>query len=358
MQIKSQLISIFCAKLALLCCLYSNVLCADTLPNLSTADLTQISHRTYLIYRRFYTIQRLEKIMNMFHTMNNTKKLRPFNMNTIATHSLLMPHNNKQPKAGHLNDLRPLFNEWDDFIAYRSLDDVVFVERLSKEIYIISVDFLSQFNPIGNQKKVDMLPFQKNIKRKNLSNDHYDISYIATADEIAERFYCIERIKPAIRILEQLAPTTTGLKKDAVFEDTIEFASENVRACVDAIENQKSIAPLIKEWHKFKQYRLINDSTYARELFLCIFIALKNILFSLYEPRSATDKAYASGYAAIQDFDEEEILYEIDLLTRELPYLINAPTKPIFSFPIPNTSTLVAFGAGAAIASLAYSLTR
>jgi len=216
---------------------------------------------TNYIYRRFYFIKRLEKIMDTFSRLNKTL-------------SLSTPHAPTNSRSGHDTDiktilyqnrrinidrifdvdntdafvhpiikkslntiktkrnLRPLFTVWDSFKSYKLIEDQLLIEEFTKEIFVISRNLLlsslesrnlDNFDITESRQQLSLcscclldlidvyidkfLAIQPEYNAEDTQLPHkylhtlHDLKPLIHMDDIVERFYHVKRLE---RIMSQI----------------------------------------------------------------------------------------------------------------------------------------------------------
>lgn len=267
-------------------------LCADT------ADYVAIDEHTFLVYRRYYfiarldnTIQLLAKLYTESHMHQAMLAGRPVDFEEILPHYECEKLKHKAVKYSiacirQTDCIKPLFMVWDSFKSYKLLKDDLFIEDFSKEIFLIArntINHLQHCQQVYHLKHscmdypISSYTFDKllhgiDVMTKHLcgcltyeveerSNivDLNDLRFFINTDDVAFRFYCLKRIKKAMQFLMTLP------EKDLVISH-IPDQDLQVKTYRD-----KNIMQL---WDDLKQYKHIDDDQYMRYFIYSVYVLL------------------------------------------------------------------------------------
>jgi hypothetical protein len=320
----------------------------------------EISSFTELIYKRYYFIARLEKIID-FYQLFATDPHCNINLffadnDAIQTTIYLFKHEAIKHSLDEMcsrHSFAPLVALWHDFIAYKFLDDEIFLEDFTKLILILSkkiffhiipreqlatelphnhVIFSAENDLSTDIKRIDYtdalirhLQEKENpcnvIKSTNLSIDHIKHGY---TQSVSKRFYYIQRLKHPIATLLECNRLFFHCfqHSDAVcgIDTKSSFSHEYIKECIKTIETTKALDSLLYLWNDFEHYKLVEDEQFVHEFLKIIFIIQKNIVFYTAKNKINFSLDYfIMIYENIDSLPLEELLNAIDLLTHELP---------------------------------------
>lgn len=326
--------------------LFFNLMHADFSDRMSIID-----KETFLVYRRYYFIARLDntiellkklylksdqrKIMLLGHQVDSEEILpryecEKFKHKTIR-YSIACIH--------ETDCIKPLFNVWDSFKGYKLLKDDLFIEDFSKEIFLImrnTINYLQRcqlvegfkhscmYSPI-NAYSLDVLlqdidcmvgylhncsnSSQEVIERFNNLADLKDLRFLVNTDDVAFRFYCLKRIRRVMDFLGMLSPEELSVSHKE--DGEIQFKPYK----------NKSVVQL---WDDLVQYKYIDDEQSMR-YFLC---SLYIILYQQTKKHNLLDDEaleVEEGYMMIEnhmdDMPIEELLDAIDGIMNNIVHI-------------------------------------
>ena len=219
----------------LICCfaLSTTILCIndDELKE-NNQERLPIQEQTYLVYRRYYFVARLDKtirlLAKMYHEVSSMQGIlaeKHITFDEIVPEETYRLFTHKQirksvKEISHTRSLKPLFMVWDSFKSYKSLRDDLLVEDFSKEIFIITrntIDSLHKHDVLSMPKVKSPLQLEDRFNvladmtyvlddlLLGCSNDASfrakdmgDIHLAVHTDEVAYRFYCVRRLRAAL----------------------------------------------------------------------------------------------------------------------------------------------------------------
>ncbi len=303
---------------------------------------TPIEEQTFFVYRRYYFIARLDRtiklLAKLYHETSNMQAM--FVGKSIDFKNLLpeyecskLRHNSVKhsiKSIHHTCSLKPLFMVWDSFKSYKALQDDLFVEDFSKEIFIIarntinhielcqqSIEFkhpcmqhtitayilhdLLDDMDVMTQHLSCCLQDHFNINVPLRSADMSDLKLSVSTDEVAFRFYCLKRIEKVVKFLLVRPPEQLVIPDRcySVFRHA-EFGQH--------IRKRKTFIQL---WEDVKQYKYIDDDQFTRDF-------LKYILMLLHKQnnisRSLSYEDVEAIHNQIEKMPIEEMLNAIDSL--------------------------------------------
>lgn len=327
-------------------------------------------HFTNYVYRRFYFINRLHKTMTLFFTLD--KNLHPKNRSLnyeILFNFDLLPFQHNKIKNSILDmqkkrSLKPLFMIWTDFVNYQSIDDQLLVEEFTKEILVVSRNLIISSQTIPNQeKKTYFSEFFKTIALPPCALldiiDNYvslflhynpslaqlvqwiphfidekkytriiDLKPFVHVDEVIERFYHIQRLNKPLVMLEKANTFPIYIRMNYItkspfleIHNIASFSHPNIISCMKVMNQTKTLEPLIELWQDIEQYKHIHDTLLMRE-FLILVYAMYIDLHSQLCAHQKNNRAIIL-LETIESLPLEEILQAIDILSKELPSLLD-----------------------------------
>jgi hypothetical protein len=296
---------------------------------------------TNFVYRRFYFINRLEKIMNSFSRINKTitktitTKTSPgprdrhlnidriFNLDIAESFSHPMIKNSLNTIKTK-RSLRPLFTVWDSFKSYKLIEDQLLIEEFTKEIFVISRNLiLSSLDADDTQEQgtnftrdhdihpmlslcscclLDMIDIYLdqflqiqtahkhtgNIDdpQKNINSVH-DLKPFIHMDDIVERFYHLQRLQRPMAHLYFLYKggypyrlnRSIQIKNSTIIIDNYtQFTHPDIVSCIKVMQQTQSWLPLIQLLCEVKRYKFIQDQGFMHELSCLLFVISHTIV--------------------------------------------------------------------------------
>ena len=333
-----------------------------------------ITHFTNHINKRYYFIARLEKTITLLNNIKQMEKKQTAFRQPLDIDPIINFENGPTFYHSHIKksitlmqetkSLIPLFMVWEEFAAYKFLEDELFIEDFTKEIFVISKNLLTfissgslykQHN-LNFQTTVDML-YEQGLKAPitqlpdyielfmkqffalyhrqlahlpihDNNSIHRSIQLIQTVDteEITMRFYVIQRIKKALDIL---VTTDQAIYPFFILDNTVVFKHEQIIECIDLMESLTTTQPLIKLWEDYKQFKYIDDQLFTKELLMVIFLVYKNIIDThpMYYQKNKKKLDIIALYETISSLPIEELLTAIDIIIDAVE--ISGLKKPI-----------------------------
>jgi len=141
-----------------------------------------------------------------------------------------------------------------------------------------------------------------------------------TIDIVMSRFYFLQRVLPAIRLLRQQRPKKsffTKCKRQNIYNN-VSFKNEHIIRMINDMQEQKSIHPLFCTWEALHCYKYIQDTTIMKE-FTLVVVLIINSLYGHHHGEQAVKKAKES----LDELSLEEMLTMLDFLIDEVPEFID-----------------------------------
>jgi hypothetical protein len=319
------------------------------------------------IFRRYYFIQRLKTTMDLFNEINKTIKTNNHSINTQKIFefdpSLSFKHHRIQESIEQIKknkNFKPLFIVWQDFAAYKSLDDQLFIEEFTKEIFVISKNVFLNTKPqdplyqtllttktpsccleqllteidtfTDSILQSDELPFYfyNQILTKNKT-----IKPLAHINDVILHFYYIKRLSSSFFFLLFLhnngyvyTQTAYNLNKKSLIIDSIEFSHAKIISCIKTMHITASLKPLLLLLNEIRHYRYMQDAHFIHEMILLLFITYKHIFWQTTKVGVfASNKSVFTTIMTISETLDQlpiaEVLNAIDMLVEELPAFLN-----------------------------------
>ena len=312
------------------------------------------------VFRRYYFIKRLKKSIELFDKINknivNNNHSIDFQKLFEFDSSINFKHHRIKESIEQIKmkqNFKPLFIVWQDFVSYKSLDDQLFIEEFTKEIFVISKNVLLQTKPNKafystvflfqslqglTESLLDEIDIiTDNIIHKNIpiqlyqKQKYHDFKPLAHINDIIKHFYYIKRLQPSISVTNLLRQNNYYYKQDLTIQKnnsvslhSIIFHHYKIVACIKAMNTTACLKPLLFLLREVKQYRQIQDESFIRELLLLILIVYKDILAQATNDNdlTTTKSALTTIVEITHTIDQlpiAELLNTIDMLVEELP---------------------------------------
>lgn len=303
------------------------------------ADNTTINRGTYLTFRRYYFISRLEKTMKLLLKIQSAQRhplraLRSDSFDISLFHDKRIIRSLK--RIEELRNLKPLFMIWDDFVAYKSLEDDIFIEDFSKEIFVVTRKVLSSLNdyavthpslhefasvpPNKTELLLDaideithalqqVVPPQRTQLHSQSAHQHappLDLKAEVTTDEIALRFYYIQRLQKAMELLSKVSHNQAY----HTIDHHADLKSPGIIALLRAMQDSNSANPVMHQWDDVKEYKFIDNMRFVREFVSVVLITLRHVYTS--PNGSLFDGSH------IERMTIDQILHAIDIITDQV----------------------------------------
>ncbi|NRB21222.1 hypothetical protein HRU45_00570 [Candidatus Dependentiae bacterium] len=341
-------------KLLFACALFSiNYVHAESQAELDqTVPITQFSNK---VHRRFYFVERLHTTMEVLAQLN--EKLDQCNFLVRSNQTCLKQvKKNCIPKA-----LKPLFMMWEDFSIYKRLEDDLFVEEFTKEIFVVAKaklfeeltargalrrvlkSKLDEVSYLSIEQRVDLVAAIGGFLRGHRTldeltdeieeifalsknNNFDDITSQVDSERVLHRFYHVERLRSQLNILNILKRLDLNFFKDTQdqeatehqLDDKITFKHQRVKRAVQGMTLTGNLDSLINLLEDFNEFTYMGDDEFARESMVALFLAEKNIIVN-HAVKTKDANAIAqiiALYQTINSLPIEELLTAIDLLTK------------------------------------------
>ena len=273
--------------------------------------ITQFCER---YHQRSYFILRLEKIIESIRKHPQKKYSFSFNQEQFNNHTVLACMAEIQKKTS----LQPFYGLWEQINHYKYMEEKSFAHDFTKLLFAIQHTI-----------------YAHNIKTKGIPP--FDIQFSLEGRSYTEattirnyyfkRLHCVFLLLKKIPCSKQSLFDTEGIGCDCTFITHHTFLHKDIKKCIEQMERQQSVKPLIALSKDFYCCKLIQDDVFLREFITLTFIVLRNIFNNnIPAPLTPVQKKYTSHIAYIyQNLDKlplEEILEAIDLLHKELPGLL------------------------------------
>lgn len=317
-----------------------------------------INEQTFLVYRRYYFVARLDKtiklLAKMYHEVNAMQYMladRSVNFSDIVPSSSKKIFAHKQVARSvdrmiQTRSLKPLFMVWDSFKSYKSLHDDLLVEDFSKEIFIITRNTInclqarSQIMPLKhkcmNSACVDLNLNQRieaiSIMTEHLSSmfdgpssagisrvgDMDDLKLAIHTDEVAFRYYCLHRLSRAMEYL---------------LSQPIESDAHVARAPLFHWQKRsKKSKTLPQLWDDVKQYKYVDNDRFIHDFVSYVFILLSKQCDGETAQKRLSHADVIAIHQQVEQLPIEDILNAIDVIVSQVGSVVDHYQKSGLSF--------------------------
>ncbi len=312
------------------------------------------NHFAHYVYRRFYFIQRLERIISLFKEVERNLKSDLFDFDE----SFAFKHTRIQESIRTMqreHSLKPLFAVWDDFVTYKSIEDQLFVEEFTKEIFVLSRNMLlctgvcARHLPqlrttigLPAQKLLDIIDlYLEQFMEHTATETPYHLQTTITPlrvpdlqtnvhiNDVILRFYHIQRLGIIFWLLNEIQEKSIPVKltysktlHGVLIDSKYEFTHEHIVSMIKIIEQTDSIEPLMGLLQGIQHYKYIDDQIFTREYLLLTLITLQHLKINyrnIHLPILSNSDNRTSNDDSIP---LDRILDALDLLAKELPELL------------------------------------
>lgn len=308
-----------------------------------------IQEQTFLVYRRYYFVARLDKtiqlLAKMYHDVSAMQGMfadKQIVIDEIVPEETYRLFTHKQirrsvKEIAHTRSLKPLFMVWDSFKSYKSLHDDLLVEDFSKEIFIITrntIDSLYKHDilhapkikfPLFLAERLDALTEMTRIlenkvteRSKEIVPHNNNVSGIHLAvhtDEVAFRFYCIHRLRAALNYLLSLPES----------DQTMNLIGSSFRQ----FSSRQGLKHL---WDDLMQYKYIENEDFIHSfaVYTLMLMHCRGLEPQIYKSISHAD--LIAMQHRIEQLPLEEILQTIDLIVKQVHNTVNHYHKSGLTF--------------------------
>ncbi len=277
-----------------------------------------ISDFCELVHERRYFLLRLEKIISILKQSQRKAQEISITFNessTFKNRDITQVMRSIETKKS----LVPLFNCWNDIINYKNIKDERYIKEFTKLTLLVTKKLCH-----ANQRT--LFPTQPTEVALNLNGSY--------TEAITVRSYYVNRIKKPLLLLSKIKCIKEDIFEKVehpayccVFETKIPFKHRATKKCIAKMEKESCLSPLLALFEEFKSYKFIQDKQFTKEFLLLVFSTYKNLLTNNASHRKlhinkSTLEAIAHLYENLESLPLENILEAIDLLTEELPQLL------------------------------------
>ena len=281
---------------------------------INSADLV-ISDFCELVHFRTYYIHRLEQSIALLKNKDKKNKIEwRINKQPFKEKHILNAIDGINAK----NTLQPFFNLWDLILSLKYLDDKNLLKEFAILLYILH-----------NNLRI------KQPEIKNLVESDLQLSLAGTnfTEAITIRIYYAHRLQIPIQRLKSIKCNKDTFFEhiengcDCTFISNYDFQHPAILSCIKKIDVQSSLSPVLDLWLEFSNFKQIQDELFLKEFLLLVFTTYRNLLinnaFIHQTPiKKATLEIISQIYEHLESIPLEQILEAIDVLTEELPEIM------------------------------------
>ncbi len=294
-----------------------------------TVEITDAQHIRIpviceMIHERTYFILRLEKLIT---ALQKAEQMGLPPLQTIP--SSLFTHERIKHIITHINahqSFADFFKLWHELVEFRHIKD----KELGRDFTRLNLAILKQLSSHTYTRDLAAIYRQDEITELVFFLDKSSFTEVLTV-----RNYYAERLKKSIEFL-----STIRCKKDIAFETTTQnadcfcafeshyiFKSPDILNCIQKINTTNSLESVITLGKDFTKYKLIQNDNFTKEFILFIFCIYKNLLhnnaiINNTPLTKSTIEVIAHLYENLDSLPLEEILDALDMLSEELPKLL------------------------------------
>lgn len=286
--------------------------------SIPTKGKIEICRLCELIHERYYFMLRLEKMIRFFEKYEQKyHDLLPitFTEYNQFNHPRIIKLMQEVDKK---NSLLPMMTLWQQLQNYKFITDEKIVKEFAKCTFLVIKKICPSF------------PKHKNHFFK-LSDIAFNLKKGTYIEAVTLRSYYAKRLQSPLKLLSSLhCKRDRFFEKSSrhnchcIFESKIKLKHPAIKRCINRMCETNSLKPLLDLSHEFERFRLIQDDLFSKEFLLLVFGVYKNLTINAKSSRThkSTLEFVAQLYEKLDSLPLEEILDAIDLLSEELPQII------------------------------------
>lgn len=168
---------------------------------------------------------------------------------------------------------KPLFLVWHDFILFRSLQDQVFIENFTKDIFVIVKE---EKVPISKKYLHTLaLPIRMSLEKKTICFEKYssisEFEHSLSINEVSNYFYLTERLRYVHKVLKIL------VEKKIYKNNSTNYSHSMINSYLLQMKKNKTYKPLIILLDKLFEYQFIHDELFMHELVHLVHAIIKDV---------------------------------------------------------------------------------
>jgi len=291
-------------------------------------EMISISGRVESIHRQKYLTTRLKRAMGFLRQMPAQKTRTLLHLDPAEfRHPVIM---DTVTAIQQHHSLQPLFDSWESLVGFRYVDDPLFAREFTELILIIQRQLVQR----SGESETKYLPSMNGIDALlALEGTTY-------TEAMALRYYYSKRIEHSVNLLKKML-----CNRQVFFEQDGEgtfvptrfhtFEHPEVQQCIEQMNHQNSLMPLIRLSDSFANMKCLNDEQFLKEFLLLHLAVQYNIGIHSAGTTEALDKEMMQEVTNIYraNFSQlpiEELLGAIGNIAEKLPtmateYELNNP---------------------------------
>jgi len=277
-----------------------------------------VSSFTNLVNRRYFLIERLKHTISLLEQVSEKMARLDFLIPRISISSF--SHERIKLSIQEIiktKSLKPLFIVWEDFHAYTALEDELFVEEFTKEVFLItkSVFMFTNIYAINELEKSILDINDKVIDRELIGP--------TSSNNVIMRFYTFERLRNALELLKKLQIEDPALffkefdQLHCKFDERCDECSSYLQRLYTQLEHDRNITTLIDSAKELKHFKYLDNEKWTREIVCMIFKAYKNYIINKVNKkpeRQVTITDIIDMYNRLEALPVDELLNGIDFM--------------------------------------------
>ncbi len=286
----------------------------------TSAETLSISKRCESIHRQKYLTMRLKRSIGLLRLMPTQKTRTLLHMDPAEFRHPLIIDTVAMIQKRH--SLDPLFESWESLVGFQHVDDPLFAREFTELVFAIQRQ-LVQRSP---ESKTKLFPSMSGIDAL------LALAETTYTEAMATRYYYVKRIEKSMNSLKSInCGRHIFFEKDGegLFVPTRFHTLEHpeVRHCIEQMDRQNSLTPLIWLSDSFAKMKCLDDEQFLKE-FLLLHLAVQHNI-GIHNSgtkgtlREETVQEITKIYRAnMSNLPIETILEAINMLGEELPPLI------------------------------------
>lgn len=273
-----------------------------------------------MVHERSYFLRRLKKIIDIFQHLDKSPRVNT-DFNNFSPELFSHPRIKRLIiSLENTSSLGAFFNLWDELCDYKYINDELLIKEFTRFTLLIT-------------KKICPECYTKSTNPLDIS---FTLSSGSYTEAVTIRDYYSTRLKKPLELLSHIKCNKDSLFEsvsrdhecNCVFESHIRFKHGDINRCIDLMSSKNSVSPLLQLGKEFSKYRLIQDEKFNREFLLLVFGVYKNLItYNALHKNLSINKSTLTLisyiYENLEHLPLEQILDATDLLSEELPHLLD-----------------------------------
>lgn len=273
-----------------------------------------------MVHERSYFLRRLKKIIDLFQHLDKSPRVNT-DFNNFSPDLFSHPRIKRLiVSLENTSNLGAFFNLWEELCDYKYINDELLIKEFTRFTLLIT-------------KKICPECYTKSTNPLDIS---FTLSSGSYTEAVTIRDYYSTRLKKPLELLSHIKCNKDSLFEsvsrdhecNCVFESHIRFKHGDINRCIDLMSSKNSVSPLLQLGKEFSKYRLIQDEKFNREFLLLVFGVYKNLItYNALHKNLSINKSTLTLisyiYENLEHLPLEQILDATDLLSEELPHLLD-----------------------------------